>query len=63
VGRFATIGPQSEFYLPEPYLFPGGENTLTFVMAYTDQPHHLRKLQVAPYAEFSPRRTRLEFEW
>ena len=63
VGRFATVGPQSEFYLPEPYLFPGGENTLTFVMAYTDQPHHLRKLQVAPYAEFSPRRTRLEFEW
>ena len=63
VGRYATIGPQREFYLPEPYLSPGGENALTFALAYTDQPHHLRKLQVAPYVEFSVRRTRLEFEW
>ena len=63
VGRFATVGPQSEFYLPEPYLSPGAENILIFVLAYTNQPHHLRKLQVAPYKEFSARRTRLEFEW
>jgi hypothetical protein len=62
VGRYVTIGPQREFYLPEPYL-PPGENTLTFLLAYTDQPRHLRKLQVAPYAEYSVRRTRLEFEW
>jgi hypothetical protein len=62
VGRYATIGPQKEFYLPEPYL-PPGDNTLTFVLAYTDQPHHLRKLQVGPYAEYSVRRSRLEFEW
>ncbi|MDR3674605.1 MAG: beta galactosidase jelly roll domain-containing protein, partial [Acidobacteriota bacterium] len=62
VGRYVTIGPQKEFYLPEPYL-PPGDNTLTFALAYTDQPHHLRKLQVAPYAEYSVRRTRLEFEW
>ena len=63
VGRYVTIGPQKDFYLPEPYLSPGGENNLTFLLAYTDQPHHLRKLQVAPYAEFSVRRTRVEFEW
>ena len=63
VGRYATIGPQREFYLPEPYLSPGAENILTFVLAHTDKPHHLRKLQVAPYAEFSARRTRMEFEW
>ena len=63
VGRYATVGPQSEFYLPVPYLTTGGVNILTFVLAHTDQPHHLRKLQVAPYAEFSARRTRLEFEW
>ena len=63
VGRYVTIGPQKEFYLPEPFLSPGGENNLTFLLAYTDQPHHLRKLQVAPYAEFSVRRTRMEFEW
>jgi hypothetical protein len=63
VGRYATIGPQREFYLPEPYLSLGGENNLTFALAYTDQPQHLRKLQVAPYTEFSVRHTRLEFEW
>jgi hypothetical protein len=63
VGRYVTVGPQKDFYLPEPYLFPAGENNLMFLLAYTDQSHHLRKLQVAPYAEFSVRRTRLEFEW
>jgi hypothetical protein len=63
VGRYVTIGPQRDFYLPEAYLSPGGENNLTFLLAYTDQSHHLRKLQVAPYAEFSVRRTRVEFEW
>ena len=63
VGRYVTIGPQRDFYLPEPYLSPVGENNLTFLLAYTDQTHHLRKLQVAPYAEFSVRRTRMEFEW
>ena len=63
VGRYVTIGPQKEFYLPEPYLAAGGENNLTFCLAYTDQSGHLRKLQVAPYTEFSVRRTRVEFEW
>jgi hypothetical protein len=64
VGRYVTIGPQREFYLPEPYLTLGGAaNNLTFLLAYTDQSHHLRTLQVAPYAEFSVRRTRVEFEW
>ena len=63
VGRYATVGPQREFYLPEPYLSPGAENVLTFVLANTNTPQHLRKLQVSPYAEFSARRTRMEFEW
>jgi hypothetical protein len=63
VGRFVTIGPQREFYLPEPYLSPLGENNLTFVLAHTDHAGQLRKLQVAPYPEFSVRRTRLEIEW
>jgi hypothetical protein len=64
VGRYATVGPQREFYLPEPYLSPaGGKNSLHFVLAYTDHPGHLRTLRAAPYAEFSVRRTRVEFEW
>ena len=63
VGRYATVGPQKDFYLPEPYLAAGGNNNLVFALAYTDQPAHLRTAQISPYAEFSVRRTRLEFEW
>ena len=63
VGRYVTVGPQKEFYLPGPYFAPGGENTLTFVLAYTDQPGHLRTLRVGPYEEFSAHRSRVEFQW
>jgi hypothetical protein len=64
VGRYVTVGPQKEFYLPEPYFAPAGrQNILTFVLAYTDRPGHLRTLRVGPYAEFSARRTHVEFQW
>jgi len=64
VGRYVTIGPQKEFYLPGPYgAATGKSNILTFVLAYTDRADHLRALRVAPYAEFSVRRTRVEFEY
>jgi hypothetical protein len=65
VGRYVTVGPQKEFYLPEPYLVSGAKqkNVLTFVLAYADQPNHIRTLRVAPYEEFSTRRTRIEFEY
>jgi hypothetical protein len=64
VGRYVTVGPQKEFYLPGPYFAPAGrENNLTFVLAYTDQPGHLRTLRVGPYEEYSARRTHLEFQW
>jgi Glycosyl hydrolases family 35/Beta-galactosidase, domain 2 len=65
VGRYVTIGPQKNFYLPEPFFTsePGKKNVLTIVLAYTDQPGHIRTLQVAPYSEYATRRTRIEFEW
>jgi hypothetical protein len=64
VGRYVTVGPQKEFYLPDPYLAPAGRaNILTFVLAYTDRPGHLRTLRVGPYEEFSAHRTRVEFQW
>ena len=65
VGRYATIGPQKDFYLPEPYLVFGGKqkNILTVVLAYTDRPQHIRTLRVGPYEEFATRRTHVEFEW
>ena len=64
VGRYVTVGPQKQFYLPGPYFLPvGAKNLLTFVMAYTNIAQHLRTLRVEPYDEFSARRTRLEFQW
>jgi hypothetical protein len=65
VGRYVTIGPQKEFYLPEPYLVFEGKrkNVLTIVLAYTEHPGHIRTLRVSPYEEFVNRRTRVEFEW
>lgn len=64
VGRYVTVGPQKDFYLPEPYLaFGGRKNILTILLAYADQPNYVRTLRVAPYEEFSARRTRIEFEW
>jgi Glycosyl hydrolases family 35/Beta-galactosidase, domain 2 len=65
VGRYAAVGPQKEFYLPEPWLQFGASagNILTVVLAYTDQPQHLRTLQMAPYEEFATRKTRVEFRW
>lgn len=65
VGRYMTIGPQKDFYLPEPFFTSetGQKNFLTVVLAYTDQPGHIRTLRVAPYDEFATRRTRIEFEW
>lgn len=63
IGRYVIIGPQAEFYLPEAYLETGGKkNLMTFVLAYTDRPEHLRRLEVGPYHEFSARRTRVEFD-
>jgi len=49
--------------LPGPYFASTGENTLTFMLAYTDRPTHLHALRVGPYEEFSARRSRLEFQW
>jgi hypothetical protein len=64
VGRYVTVGPQKEFYLPWPYFASAGRaNILTFVLAYTDGPGHLRTLRVGPYEEHSVRRTRVEFQW
>ena len=64
VGRYVTAGPQKEFYIPDPYQSPtGGRDVLTFVLAYADRADHLRTLRLAPFAEFSVRRTHIEFEY
>ncbi len=65
LGRYVTVGPQKEFYIPEPYFEAGRKqgNVLMVVLAYTEQPHHIHALRVAPYEEFAAHRTRIEFEW
>ncbi len=65
VGRYVTVGPQKEFYLPEPYLNFDAKtrNVLTIVLAYAENTNHIRTLRVGPYQEFALRRTQIEFEW
>lgn len=65
VGFYRTIGPQSEFYLPEPYLQADGdqENILTVRLAYTESPASLKQLVIEPYTEFASRKTTVKFLW
>jgi len=65
IGRYATVGPQKDFYLPQPYLFfdQKRKNALTIVLAYIRGPEAIRTLRIGPYDEFATRRTRVEFEW
>jgi hypothetical protein len=64
IGRSVTVGPQTEFYLPEPYLHLDGQpNVLTLLLAYTESAQVIKALRVEPYKDYSVRRTRVEFEW
>lgn len=65
VGRYVTVGPQKEFFLPETYLVTGEKpkNALTFVLAYAREPFHIQTLRIGAYEEFVTRRTRIELEW
>ena len=65
VGYYRTIGPQSAFYLPEPYLSHGREqkNILTVMLAYTDNLSPLKQLTISPYTEFAARRIDIAMEW
>jgi len=64
IGRYVTLGPQTEFYLPEPCLHFGSEkNVLTLLLAYTETAAAIETLSVQPYADYCARRTRMEFEW
>lgn len=65
VGYYQTIGPQSEFYLPEPYLYLDGSrpNILAVMLAYADGLRNLKQLVVSPYVEFATHKTQVEFHW
>jgi hypothetical protein len=65
VGIYRTIGPQTKFYLPEPYLYMDGEmqNVLTVVLAYTDDLKTLSRLTIAPEFDFAVWKTKVQFAW
>jgi hypothetical protein len=64
VGRYATAGPQTHFFLPDSYLRFGEQpNVLTVVLAYAQDPSPIRELRIAPYWEFATYRARVGFEW
>jgi Beta-galactosidase jelly roll domain len=63
VGRFIVAGPQTDFYLPEPFLHKDGTpNIITVVLAYTESPVPIRILRVDPYSGYAARHTMVEFE-
>jgi hypothetical protein len=65
MGYYRTVGPQSEFYLPEPYLYLDGSrpNIVAVMLAHTDGLRNLKQLVVSPYTEFATRKTQVEFHW
>lgn len=64
IGRYAVVGPQTVFYLPNALLRTNGQtNTLTIVLAYADTADPIRTLRVEPYETYSVRRIRVTFEW
>jgi hypothetical protein len=65
VGYYQAVGPQTEFYLPDPWLRLDGveQNIVAVMLAYTDGLRHLKELVIAPYEEFATRKTLVEFRW
>jgi hypothetical protein len=64
VGRYVTIGPQTEFYLPEPWLIfdPERRNSLAIILANTDSPQAIRTLAISPYEEFAAYRVKVALD-
>ncbi len=63
IGRFDHRGPQSQFYVPEPWLQFGGENEVAVLLPYQAVHAPAPRLVFAPYGDFTAFRHRLEFQW
>ncbi len=65
IGRFDQRGPQSQFYVPEPWLHFGRENEIALLLPYQQAhaPAPLRQVSFAPYGDFTAFRHRIEFQW
>jgi hypothetical protein len=64
LARYATIGPQTDFYLPSAWLRGDAQdNRLTIVLAYTDSLDAIQCVSVEPYGGYLARRVRVEYRW
>jgi hypothetical protein len=64
VGRYSDRGPQSEFYLPEPWLHTGSEpNIVAIAVRDGKQPAALRSIGVQPYGEYATRKMAVSVEF
>jgi hypothetical protein len=64
LARYATIGPQTDFYLPSAWLRGDArDNRLTIVLAYTDSLDAIQCVSVEPYGGYLARRVRVEYRW
>ena len=67
IGRYDDGGPQTDFYLPEPYLSYGGRNQLALAVRSAAADASLRSARIVPYVKNYPpyegvRRARLVIE-
>lgn len=64
VGRYSDRGPQSEFYLPEPWLHTGPvPNIVAIAIRDGQQPAALRSIAVQPYGEYATRKLTVSVEF
>ncbi len=61
IGRYAVMGPQNDFYLPEPWLRFGGRNELVLVLPYRNSLAGVRALAARPIAGAATCRRRIEW--
>lgn len=64
VGRYSDRGPQTEFYLPEPWLHTGSApNIVAIAIRDGVQPAGLRSVSVQPYGEHATRKMTVSVEF
>ncbi len=64
VGRYSDRGPQSEFYLPDPWLHTGSTpNIVAIALRDGTRPASLKSISIAPYGEYATRKMTISFEF
>ncbi len=63
IGRYAAIGPQHDFYMPEPWLHFGGENELWLLLPYRRSLAGIAAAEVRPIPGAATCRRRIEWRF